>query len=132
MRTVTEIYAHYALSLLATFEEPPPSLDEMLACRRASLDDGRPYLVAETSAEIAGFAYAAGFRARPAYRFTVEHSVYLADGLRDRGVGSALLGGAIQRCEPARGGKCSRSSATAKTPARSACTCDSDSSARAS
>ncbi|MGO9423733.1 GNAT family N-acetyltransferase [Roseiarcus sp.] len=99
MAAVTDIYAHYALTSLATFEETPPALDEMLARRRASVDSGLPYLVAETSAGIAGFAYAAAYRARPAYRFTVEDSIYVADGLRDRGVGSALLGALIERCE---------------------------------
>jgi L-amino acid N-acyltransferase YncA len=99
MPTVQAIYAHYATGSLATFEETPPGLDEMLARRRASLDAGLPYLVAEADGAVAGFAYAAVYRARPAYRFTIEDSVYVADGLRGRGVGSALLGALIERCE---------------------------------
>ena len=67
--------------------------------RRASVDLGLPYLVAETRGEILGFAYAAAYRSRPAYRFTVEDSVYVADGLRGRGIGSALLGELVARCE---------------------------------
>ena len=99
MGAVRGIYAHYVLRSLATFEETPPTLDEMLLRRRASVDLGLPYLVAETGEEILGFAYAAAYRSRPAYRFTVEDSVYVADGLRGRGIGSALLGELVARCE---------------------------------
>jgi L-amino acid N-acyltransferase YncA len=67
--------------------------------RRASVELGLPYLVAEAREEILGFAYAAAYRARPAYRFTIEDSVYVADGLSGRGIGSALLGELIARCE---------------------------------
>ena len=99
MGAVRGIYAHYVLRSLATFEETPPTLDEMLLRRRASVDLGLPYLVAEAGEEILGFAYAAAYRSRPAYRFTVEDSVYVADGLRGRGIGSALLGELVARCE---------------------------------
>jgi L-amino acid N-acyltransferase YncA len=99
MAAVRDIYAHYVLHSLATFEETPPTLDEMLMRRRASVDLGLPYLVAETGGEILGFGYAASYRPRPAYRFTVEDSVYVADGLGRQGRGSALLGELIARCE---------------------------------
>lgn len=99
MAAVTEIYARYALHSLATFEETPPALDVMLARRRASIDNGLPYLVAEQNREIVGYAYAGAYHARPAYRFTVEDSVYVADGMRGRGVGAALLRVLIERCE---------------------------------
>ncbi len=99
MAAVRDIYAHYVLHSLATFEETPPTLDEMLMRRRASVDLGLPYLVAETGGEILGFAYAASYRPRPAYRFTVEDSVYVADGFGRQGMGSALLGELIARCE---------------------------------
>jgi phosphinothricin acetyltransferase len=99
MAAVRDIYAHYVLHSLATFEEIPPTLEDMLARRRASLDLGLPYLVAAAGAEILGFAYAAAYRARPAYRFTIEDSVYVADGLGGQGIGSALLGDLIARCE---------------------------------
>jgi L-amino acid N-acyltransferase YncA len=99
MEAVRDIYAHYVLHSLATFEETPPTLEEMLGRRRASVDLGLPYLVAAAGAEILGFAYAAAYRSRPAYRFTVEDSVYVADGLGGQGVGSALLGELIARCE---------------------------------
>jgi phosphinothricin acetyltransferase len=99
MAAVRDIYAHYVIHSLATFEETPPTLEEMLGRRRASVDLGLPYLVAAAGAEILGFAYAAAYRSRRAYRFTVEDSVYVADGLGSQGIGSALLGELIGRCE---------------------------------
>jgi phosphinothricin acetyltransferase len=99
MAAVEGIYAHYVLKSLATFEEVPPTLEEMLSRRQASLDLGLPYLVAETGGEILGFAYAAAYHRRAAYRFAIEDSVYVADGLRGRGIGAALLGELIARCE---------------------------------
>ncbi len=99
MAAVRDIYAHYVLNSLATFEETPPTLEDMLARRRASIEPGLPYLVAELNGGTVGFAYAAAYRARPAYRFTIEDSVYVADGLGGRGIGSALLGELIAGCE---------------------------------
>ena len=99
MAAIRDIYAHYVLHSLATFEETPPTLDDMLSRRRASVDLGLPYLVAEARGEILGFAYAALYRSRPAYRYAVEDPVYVADGLTGRGIGSALLGELIARCE---------------------------------
>ncbi len=99
MLTVQGIYAHYVLSSLATFEETPPSLEVMLARRRACLGHGLPYLVAVADGEVVGFAYAGAYHARPAYRFTIEDSVYVADGMRGRGVGSRLLTVLLERCE---------------------------------
>jgi L-amino acid N-acyltransferase YncA len=99
MAAVRDIYAHHVLHSLATFEETPPTLEDMLARRRASVDLGLPYLVAEAGTEILGFAYAAAYRPRPAYRFAVEDSIYVADGLGGQGIGSALLGELIARCE---------------------------------
>lgn len=96
---VRDIYAHYVLHSLATFEETPPTLDDMLARRRASVDLGLPYLLAEVGGVIAGFAYAALYRSRPAYRYAIEDSVYVADAQTGCGIGSALLGELIARCE---------------------------------
>jgi L-amino acid N-acyltransferase YncA len=99
MASVRDIYAHYVLHSVATFEETVPTLDEMLSRRSASVDLSLPYLVAEAGAGILGFAYAAPYRSRPAYRFTVEDSVYVADGLGGQGIGSVMLGELIARCE---------------------------------
>src|SRR5271170_6044259 len=96
---VRGIYSHYVLHSLATFEETPPTLDEMLVRRQASVGSNLPYLVAQAGREILGFAYAAAYRPRPAYRFTIEDSVYVAEGFGGRGIGSALLGELIARCE---------------------------------
>lgn len=99
MTEVTAIYAHHVLHGLATFEEVPPTVDEMATRRAAVLALGLPYLVAEIEQQVVGYAYATAYRARPAYRFTVENSVYLADGLGGRGFGAALLAELIVRCE---------------------------------
>jgi len=99
MVAVQALYAHYVLNELATFELVPPSLDEMCARRQAILDCGLPYLVAELAGEIVGYAYAANYRPRPAYRYTVEDSVYLSPQHTGLGIGTALLSEVIRRCE---------------------------------
>ncbi len=99
MPAVQRIYAHHVLNGLATFEETPPTLEEMIGRRRAALELGAPYLVAETKGRVVGYCYATAYRSRPAYRYTLEDSVYLADGMGGRGLGTALLGELIARCE---------------------------------
>jgi L-amino acid N-acyltransferase YncA len=99
MGAVTNIYARHVLHGLASFEEVPPPLDEMQSRRAGVLKLGLPYLVAELDGRIAGYSYATFYRARPAYRYTVEDSVYVEDGLHGRGIGTALLGELIARCE---------------------------------
>lgn len=99
MAAVQAIYAHHVLHGLATFEEVPPSLDEMKGRRVAVLAAGLPYLVAEIGVEVVGYAYATAYRPRPAYRFSIEDSVYVAEGLGGKGVGAALLSVLIARCE---------------------------------
>ena len=99
MDRVQAIYAHYVQHALATFEEIAPGVDEMAARRRKSTDAGLPYLVAEAEGRILGYAYAGLYHARAAYRFTIEDSVYVADGLGGAGIGSALLENLIARCE---------------------------------
>jgi len=101
MGAVRDIYAHYVLHSLATFEETPPTLEDMLARRRKSVEASLPYLIAEVNGETLGFAYVAPYRDRPAYRFTVEDSVYVASGLHGRGIVglvSVRSGGSIE-CE---------------------------------
>ena len=99
MPAVQRIYAHYVRNALATFEETPPTLEDMVARRRAALERGAPYLVAETAGQVVGYCYASAYHSRPAYRHTLEDLVYVADGLSGRGVGTALLGELIARCE---------------------------------
>jgi len=99
MSAVQQIYAFHVLHGLATFEESPPALDDLLARRRAILNAGLPFLVATAQQEIVGYAYATSYRPRPAYRYTIEDSVYVANGFQRRGIGAALLSALIQRCE---------------------------------
>lgn len=99
MPAVQALYAHYVLNELATFELVPPSLEEMCARRQAILDNGLPYLVAELNGGIVGYAYAATYSPRPAYRYTIEDSVYLLPGHTGQGIGAALLAELIRRCE---------------------------------
>ena len=99
MSAVAGIYAKHVLHGLASFEEVPPSLDEMKSRRHGVLRLGLPYLVAELNDHVVGYSYATFYRARPAYRYTVEDSVYVEDGLHGRGIGTALLAELIARCE---------------------------------
>jgi len=96
---ITRIYAHHVLNGLASFEETAPSQEEMLARFRSVTSAGFPYLVARESGHVVGYSYASAYRPRPAYRFTVEDSVYVSNASRGMGIGSALLKALIERCE---------------------------------
>jgi L-amino acid N-acyltransferase YncA len=89
---VAEIFAHYVTHSVVTFETVPPSVADWQARldRQAAL--GLPFLVARTGGEVAGYAYASPWRPKPAYRHTVEDTVYLAPGQTGRGLGRGLLG----------------------------------------
>jgi phosphinothricin acetyltransferase len=93
------IYAHHVLKGLGSFEEEPPPPEEL---RRRYEDVARrrlPYLVAEFGGVVAGYGYCALYRARSAYRHTLEDSVYVRPDVQGRGVGTALLSELIRRCE---------------------------------
>jgi L-amino acid N-acyltransferase YncA len=96
---IAAIYGHHVLHGLGTFEEEPPSAAEMGARLAAVRDAGLPYLVAVLEGRVVGFAYAAPFRPRAAYRHTVEDSIYIAPEAVGRGVGRALLNAVIDACE---------------------------------
>lgn len=96
---IQAIYAHYVLHGLASFEEVPPSVEEMATRRAGVLDKGFPYIVAEAEGELLGYAYVSLYRPRSAYRFTVENSVYVRHDTVARGIGRALLLELIRRCE---------------------------------
>ena len=91
MAAIAPIYAHHVLHGLATFEEIPPSIDELLLRRTRIIDAGLPYLVAEVDGRVVGYAYASRYHTRAAYRHTVEDSVYVADGFGGQGIGTGLL-----------------------------------------
>ncbi|KPX94992.1 Phosphinothricin N-acetyltransferase [Pseudomonas syringae pv. actinidiae] len=99
MPAVQAIYADHVLHGISSFELDPPSVAELLQRRAQVLVNGLPYLVAELAGEVVGYGYATPYRPRPAYRFTVEDSVYIRDGMGGRGIGLALLGELVQRCE---------------------------------
>ena len=99
MAAIQAIYAQEVLHGLATFEEVPPSTADMLARRASVLDLGLPYLAAEAAGQVVGYSYATGYRPRPAYRHTIEDSVYVAERMQGRGIGRALLSALIARCE---------------------------------
>ena len=96
---VAAIYGHHVLHGLGTFEETPPDVKDIAGRIAAVTALGLPYLVAEEGKGLIGFAYAAPFRPRVAYRYTAEDSVYVAPSAAGRGVGKALLGAVIAACE---------------------------------
>jgi L-amino acid N-acyltransferase YncA len=91
MAEITRIYAFAVEHGTATFEIDPPDEAEMARRHAALTGDGYPYLVAERGGSIAGYAYAGSYRARPAYRWSVEDSIYIAPEFHRLGIGSALL-----------------------------------------
>lgn len=95
---ITRIYAHAVEHGTASFELEPPTEAEMTKRMQALLDGKFPYFVAEIDGKIAGYAYASLYRTRPAYRFTVEDSVYVAPDMHRRGVGKVLLVKLIEAC----------------------------------
>jgi phosphinothricin acetyltransferase len=96
---IAAIYAVHVLRGTASFEEAAPDAAEMLRRMRDLKAGGRPYLVAEEDSRVVGYAYAGPYRTRPAYRFTLENSVYVDESVVGRGIGSALLSALIERCE---------------------------------
>jgi phosphinothricin acetyltransferase len=92
---ITEIYEHAVRFGTATFELVPPDLAEMT--RRFA--GNFPYLVAALAGDVVGYAYAGPYRPRPAYRFTVENSIYLQPAVHGRGIGQMLLQRLIAECE---------------------------------
>lgn len=95
---ITAIYAWNVLNGTGTFALEPPSEDEMLAGLRSVQGMRLPYLVAVEEETVVGYAYASQFRPRPAYRYGVEDSVYLAPGHTGNGIGKALLNELITLC----------------------------------
>lgn len=97
--SIAAIYGHHVEHGLASFELERPSNEEMLHRYREVVGNGFPYFVAEDDGRIVGYAYAGTYRARPAYRFTVENSVYIDPKAQRTGAGRALLNAVIDECE---------------------------------
>jgi phosphinothricin acetyltransferase len=91
LAAISRIYADAVTQGTASFELEPPDVAEMTRRYEALVGDGYPYLVAEASDAIAGYAYAGPYRARPAYKWTVENSIYVATEFHRRGIGLRLL-----------------------------------------
>ena len=93
------IYAHHVLKGLASFEEEAPSAPELRRRYDEVTGRGLPYLVAEFGGMVAGYAYCTLYRARSAYRYALEDSVYIRPDAQGRGIGRTLLAELVRRCE---------------------------------
>lgn len=98
MSAIQAIYTYYVTRSCASFEETPPTVEEMKVRRAKTIERGLPYLVAESDGEVVGYTYAGPFRTRSAYRYTIEDSIYVAPSVVRRGVGSSLLGALVEQC----------------------------------
>ncbi|MCY6383334.1 GNAT family N-acetyltransferase [Hoeflea prorocentri] len=100
LENITEIYRDSVENGVATYELTPPNLEEMTRRFEALKEQGYPFIVADDGrGALFGYAYAGAYRTRPAYRWTVEDSIYLPQSARGRGIGKALLGLLVARCE---------------------------------
>lgn len=98
---IHDIYAHAVRHGTGTFELEVPAADEMARRRADVLARGLPWLVAEQDGAVLGYAYAGAFRPRPAYRFSVEDSIYLRPDVQGQGIGRLLLAELLTRCQAA-------------------------------
>jgi L-amino acid N-acyltransferase YncA len=98
---VAEIFAHYVVTSVATFEEVPPTAADWRRRLGELSRQNLPFLVALGTGTVLGYAYASPWRPKPGYRYTVEDTVYISPGHTGRGVGSALLAGLLAGCADA-------------------------------
>ena len=96
---IAAIYAHHVRTSLASFEIVPPTEDEIARRRMEVLKRGLPFLVAEIARTVVGYAYASPYRLRPAYRATLEDSIYIHPDHARKGIGRLLLQALIAECE---------------------------------
>jgi L-amino acid N-acyltransferase YncA len=96
---IADIYANHVLNSTGTFETEAPSVQDMTNRRADVLGKGLPYLVAVDGGQVVGFAYGNWFKPRPAYRYSVEDSIYLAPDQHGKGLGRTLLAELMARCE---------------------------------
>jgi L-amino acid N-acyltransferase YncA len=89
---IAEIYRHYVVETVVTFDLDPPSVRDWEKRLRRTIDAGYPALVSCEHGQVVGFAFAAAWKPRPAYRFTAEVTIYLDPGTTGAGRGRALLG----------------------------------------
>ena len=98
---IQAIYAYHVLNGTGSFEEVPPSLEEMTGRFRANQEAGHAWLVARDASGCLGFGYYGPFRARAAYQYTVEDSVYVREGVRGQGVGKAIVAALLEHAAAA-------------------------------
>lgn len=96
---IAAIYGYHVLNGVASFEEVPPTAEEMARRRGDILARGLPYLVAEQGGRVLGYCYAGPFRPRVGYRFSLEDSIYIDPTAVGRGIGRQLLTTLLDRCE---------------------------------
>ena len=99
LAAIQAIYAHHVLRGLATFEEMPPDVEEMRRRHADVTARGLPYLVAVERGEVLGYGYCAPYRARSAYRYALEDSIYIKDGHLGKGIGTQVLTQLLRICE---------------------------------
>ena len=99
LAAIQAIYAHHVLRGLGTFEEVPPGVEEMRRRHQDVTGRGLPYLVALERGEILGYGYCAPYRARSAYRYALEDSIYVKEAHLGKGIGTLLLGELLRICE---------------------------------
>ena len=98
---IAAIYGEAVAQGTASFELTVPDRTDLVSRHQALVSQGYPYLVLEEAGQVQGYAYAGPYRARPAYRFVVENSIYLDGGARGKGYGRALLMELVSICEKA-------------------------------
>jgi L-amino acid N-acyltransferase YncA len=91
MPAIAGIYAHHVIHGCASFELDAPGVEEIARRHTVVTSLGLPWIVAEEHGIVIGYAYAARYRERPAYRHTVEDSIYLDHRATGRGIGTLLL-----------------------------------------
>jgi L-amino acid N-acyltransferase YncA len=96
---IVDIYSHYVVESTATFETTPPTVEEIEHRRESILSLGLPHLVATQNGTVVGYAYANIYRPRPAYRFTIEDSIYVAPASVGKGCGRLLLSALVSHCQ---------------------------------
>jgi len=96
---IQSIYAHHVLNGLASFEEVPPTVEEVGRRYDEVRGRGLPWLVAELDGKVAGYGYCSLYRSRSAYRYSLEDSVYVRPDMQGKGLGGRILTELIARCE---------------------------------
>ncbi|AMO48096.1 phosphinothricin acetyltransferase [Kosakonia oryzendophytica] len=99
VHAIASLYAWHVLHGRASFEEVPPTIDDMRNRMNNVASDGLPWLVALYHGIVVGYSYAHFYRPREAYRYTLEESIYVDASMIGRGIGSTLMGALIDRCE---------------------------------